>query len=247
MANVTPIVGTTDSHTPLAEGDRLAGTTIQISNDTNNAISEGADGGLYVPIPAPSFGRLIGIKSFVASGTYTPGLMVTAVKVIVTGGGGAGHPKSLGLRGAGGGAGGTAIKFIQLISRDPIIVTVGEGGTLDPDHGKPSFFGDYCYATGGQSGGEASGASLGAGGVGGIGTNGDINIRGGFGSDAETDVALNGGGSGDGGASYWGGGQRSTAQSPLSEGSFGAGGGGSADEVSYGAGMSGVVYIEEYS
>lgn len=247
MANVTPIVGTEHNHTPLADGDRLAGTTIQISTDAGNAITEGADGGLYAPVPAPSFGRLVGIKSFTVSDTYTPASNVTAVKVIVTGGGGSGYAKGAALRGAGGGAGGTAIRFIQLPNHAPIQITVGVGGTSDTDHGKPSYFGDIFYATGGTSGSRAGGASLGAGGPGGVGINGDINIQGGYGSDAETDVAINGGGSGDGGASYWGGGQRSTARSPLINGSFGGGGGGSADDVSFGAGMPGVVYIEEYS
>lgn len=189
-------------------------------------------------------GRLIGIRVFSTAGTftYTPTTGTKSVKVIVTGAGGLGlgNTSTTAPPGAGGGAGGTSIKFIKNIAASYSVV-VGAPATTPVRSGSSSF-GSECSATGGNF------ASAGAGGEPGIGTGGNVNLYGGWGSDA-ADPAL-GSGSGDGGASYWGGGQRAAANAAQpSVGAPGSGGGGNraqnvADRYK---GLPGIVYIEEYS
>ncbi|MBY4887687.1 hypothetical protein K5Y32_07045 [Pantoea sp. DY-15] len=189
-------------------------------------------------------GRLINTQTFSSPGTYTytPTPGAKAGKVIVTGAGGLGlgNTSTSAPPGAGGGAGGTAIKFIKNLQSSYSIV-VGAPATTPVRSGSSSF-GAECAATGGNA------ASGGAGGDPGIGSGGDINIYGGSGSDA-ADPAL-GSGSGDGGASYWGGGQRGAGNvAQTSIGAPGGGGGGNraqniADRYK---GLPGIVYIEEYS
>ena len=92
---------------------------------------------------------------------------ITKVKVYVTGGGGgcsAVGGNRLDDAGAGGAAGGTAIKIIDVSSISSVTVTVGMGGTAtpynynddvssstSPNDGQPSSFGSHCSATGGKA------------------------------------------------------------------------------------------------
>jgi len=162
---------------------------------------------------------LHGMQVFAASGTFTVPAYVNRVQVIVTGGGAAsGHAAA--LRGAaGGGAGGTAIKYCTVTPGASIAVTVGAAGTGTSgagNNGGTSSFGSFCSATGGIGGATSSG-SFSAGGYGGIGVGGDLNMLGGWGDDGETLTPPGYCFGGGGGASYWGGALRGgTAQPPES-------------------------------
>jgi hypothetical protein len=114
---------------------------------------------------------------FTSSGTFTVPSGITAVKVTVIGGGGAGATIPRYYVGSGGGAGGTAIRYITgLTPNMSITVTVGAAGGT-------SSFGSYCSATGGSAGTYDSGGSgvPWPGGAGGVGSGGTINITGGAG------------------------------------------------------------------
>jgi len=185
-------------------------------------------------------GRLLSIQTFLSSGTYTPSPGTTKIKVIVTAAGGSGEFVLNAARGAGGGAGGTAIKLLP-ITLASYAITVGLG---TPTAGGSSSFSTIVSATGGSPG------VSGTGGAGGVGSGGDINLNGGYGSDSPGSGFS--GGSGDGGASFWGGGYRSangSASAFPTAGAFGGGGGGNASQSSVvgRAGAYGVVVIEEYS
>jgi len=190
-------------------------------------------------------GRLIGVKAFSTAGTFTytrsPGAKKARVFVTGAGGSGARGSSTTAPPGGGGGAGGTAIKLVTL-TQDSYSVVVG-ARTLGGSPGGSSSFGSECAASGGGF------AASGAGGAPGVGTGGDINLSGAYGSDA-TDSTLGGYGSGDGGASYWGGGRKAgagTGQSDFCAPGSGGGGNQSANTAGQNMGAPGIVYIEEYS
>lgn len=146
------------------------------------------------------------------------------VQVIVTAAGGQGGISSVNeARGGGGGAGGTAIGLVDLSGVSSVSITIGNS-----EGARSSSFGPYLSATGGGNGADYTGGAS-AGGPGGTGTGGDINLPGGWGSDApELNSGAVEGGSGDGGSSYWGGGRRSGSGSGgVNNLPPGAGGGGS--------------------
>ncbi len=202
-------------------------------------------------------GWLLGApKVFTASGTYTPTAGTKMIRVTVTGGGGSGGGSngtttSQLISGAGGGAAGTAIKTLSVAQGTSYPVVVGVGGTSVSGAvggvigGNSSFNGSVIGNGGGLAGANSTNA---AGGAGGIGTGGDINIRGGNGSDGQSGTFLF---AGNGGASYWGGGGRAGAGSGATGQAYGSGGGGAYSNsglaIPSGAGMSGIVVIEEYS
>jgi hypothetical protein len=176
---------------------------------------------------------------YTAPGTWTKPATVTTIKVTVVGGGAAGGT------GAGGGAGGggTAIRYLQAPAiPGPVAVTAGAG---------TNSFGAFASATAGSVGGPSPGASA-PGGAGGVGSSGDINIRGGAGSYGEGGSILAGYGSGGmGGSSTMGGGGKGAAPSPGPSPSAGnpgnnyGGGGGGGTPASTGA--PGIVIVEAYS
>jgi hypothetical protein len=49
MATKTPIILDATKHTPLASGDKLPGTAVQLSADASNTLSLGSDDGLFAP------------------------------------------------------------------------------------------------------------------------------------------------------------------------------------------------------
>ncbi|BBR21451.1 hypothetical protein WP3S18E05_29310 [Klebsiella sp. WP3-S18-ESBL-05] len=191
-------------------------------------------------------GRLIGTQTFTTAGVTNwtfPG-DAKFFEVIVTGAGGSGlgGPDSSKC-GPGGGAGGTAIKLVDraTITGSTIAVTVGAG--VANANGQTSSFGSIVSATGGEKG-----SSSNAGGIGGNGTGGDINIPGGFGSNGPALTAA--AGDGHGGDSYWGGGNRGVNNTSNTV-SCAPGGGGGGSLATSGAqtmpGADGIVYVRIYA
>lgn len=202
-------------------------------------------------------GRLLNMRVFTSSGTYTPTQGTKRIRVTITGGGGGGggcqaYSNSETFFGAGGGAGGTVISVITVTaaSYSVIIGSGGSGGSgaTNGNGGGDSKFASLLTAPGGQGAGKTTVTNTG-GGYGGVPTTGDIRIPGGDGSDGQAGTLAAGG---CGGASYWGGGGRAgvgTAHNGLAPGS----GGGAAYDNSYsgtakpgGRGANGICIIEEF-
>ena len=208
--------------------------------------------------------------------TWTKPSGITKVKVIVTGGGG-GCSAVGGNRaddiGAGGAAGGTAIKIIDVSSISSVTVTVGMGGTAKAansgaalaNDGQPSSFGSHCSATGGNAGRSYYTNNAGVTGhaIPGVGSGGDINIRGGYGDLPTLNMSVPQGIPGGlGGVSFWGGPGRGAMDDNFTGGSHDIGGGGSTGnsagaygsggsagsrDFTGGAGTHGVVVVENYA
>jgi hypothetical protein len=172
---------------------------------------------------------------FTGNGTFTIPTGITRVKATVLAGGGGATSNR------GGGAGGAAIKYLtSLTPGNTISVTVGAGGAANTVGGSSQIASGTqsittVSATGGDRGQTADGN-------GGIGSNGDLNIRGGG--------AGNGQSSGQGGNSIFGAGAptRTTGGVGIVGGAFGGGGGVSQDigccGFPGGAGGAGVVFFE---
>ena len=201
-------------------------------------------------------GGLQSVQTFTSSGTYTKPSGINKIRVYVTGaGGGGGGSTTISSydyqSGAGGGAGGTAIKLLDASSITTETVTIGSGGAVSSGgtggNGGTSSFGSHCSATGGTGGVRPGAFNNGM--PGGIGSSGDLNIRGQGGSGA---VESNGGAltGGLGGTSFWGGGAGTEWSASGLAGELGGGGAGAAGTSGTarpgGAGGAGVVYVEEY-
>jgi hypothetical protein len=204
------------------------------------------DGSWQTP-PAPTIPS--GRQTFTSNGTFTIPAGVTTVRVTVVGGGGGGNNTTS----SGGGGGGGAIRVLTgLTPGATLSVTVGGGGGTNGSGGTSSVSSGSqsittISATGGGvgvsipgPGADAGRASRAMGGIGGIGSNGDLNVAGGCG---ERGVAHRywGGGIdytfGNGGASMLGGpGGSGTASATGRQ--YGGGGAGSA------GGAAGVVFFE---
>ena len=190
-----------------------------------------------LPLPAGGFSNM---QVFTSSGTWTNPGSVTKVKVTVVGGGQAGNYVFSSARsGGGGGAGGTAIE-VATIPTSPVAVTVGAGGAISPANGNTtnglpglpggvSSFGAYCSATGGYRASPAVNSNNITGGKGGIGSGGNLNIRGGAGDSINYLPGNNTGPGGHGGNSFLGGGGHGAVWNNISaaeSGVYGGGGGG---------------------
>lgn len=190
----------------------------------------------------------------IGTSTWTKPTGVTRIRVKMVGGGGAGGFQNSSQGGASGGGGGgycERIIDVSLISTTTVVVgsgapsinSTGTGGT-----GSTTSFGSYCSATGGTGGMSGSSNSI-YGGNGGIGSNGDINIRGGGG---QAGISASGGQTaigGGGGSSMLGGGGAGVAEygsytaTANDGGVYGGGGSGGVNAVS-GAGAQGIVIVE---
>ena len=248
-------------------------TTAMLQNSavTDAKIGAMAASKLTGALPAISGASLTatgGIKSvqlFASAGshTYTKPSGVSKVRVIVTGGGGggAGHGAANDY-GAGGGAGGTANKLIDVTSISTVAINVGAAGAAGSSGGgnggggSGSSFGSHATGNGGTGGFHGNVGPV-KGGDGGSATGGHINITGGDGNNGVDNDYVPSGANyrsayGKGGSSYWGGGGRGSAynQGPQAGKAYGSGGGGTgspAGSFNGGAGMHGVVFVEEFS
>lgn len=180
--------------------------------------------------------------------TWTKPAGLKYVEVEVVGGGGGGY-SGYASPGGGGGAGGYSRKIIAAASLGATeTVTIGIGGLKDAN-GNDSSFGSHLTGVKGLTGINKGG------GMGGIGTGGDINIRGGGGSggDVWNNTGQGGMSGGTGGSSVLGGGGYSEVVGYTGSmgGLFGGGGGGGASAkgsaaVPGGPGGAGVVIIKEF-
>jgi len=226
-----------------------------------NALSEIKDAGLIADLlknlglTEKFSGRIIGRQIFTTPGAinYKPTPGTKRIRIILTGGGGRGYGylgwgSGFTSRGAGGGAGGTVIAWLNMDDSKTYPGVVGRGSDETLSATSSTFNG---LLTAGNGVNTSSGD---AGGAGGTAVGGDLNIQGGDGSDAPGIISTTTnpyrGGSGDGGVSYWGGGKRSGDGNLSGKGkTFGTGGGGNtrSDPFIGNYGSDGVIFIEEYS
>jgi len=229
-STATPVAGSVIVGTGSAMAATAAGTAGQVLTSA----------GAGTPTWATASGSQTAATVFASAGagqTFTIPAGVTKVKVTVVGGGAAGGASSNSgcnyFSGGGGGAGGAAIKWLtDLVPGGTLTVAVGAAaGTSSVASGTSNTI-TTVSATGGTAGGNASGSST-PGGAGGLGTNGNLNTRGGGGGiGAQNTGVANSGGSG--GSSIMGGGGTNG-----SAGTYGGGGGGN-----LGAGSVGLVMFE---
>jgi len=256
------------------------GSNIQIGNaGVITATSYRGDGSQLTGMSAGL--QSMNVYTTPGTATWTKPSGITKVKVIVTGGGG-GCSAVGGNRaddiGAGGAAGGTAIKIIDVSSISSVTVTVGMGGTATPynynenvdvnfngNEGQPSSFGSHCSATGGNGGRSyyTNNATTTGHAIPGVGSGGDINIRGGYGDLPTLNMSVPQGIPGGlGGVSFWGGPGRGAmddnftggshdisggASTGSSAGAYGSGGSAGSRDFTGGAGTHGVVVVENYA
>jgi|5B_taG_2_1085324.scaffolds.fasta_scaffold49161_1 hypothetical protein len=202
-------------------------------------------------------GGLQSVQTFTTAGThtYTKPSGISKIRVYITAGGGAGGGNvNSGYNyqgGQGGAAGGTAIKLLDASSITTVTVTVGTGGAGvnagGGSNGATSSFGSHCSASGGD-GGDRPG-SFGGTQNGGVGSGGDLNLKGSAGAGAFESL---GGAviSSCGGSSYWGGAGAGQWSANGEAGQFGSGGGGASSQQQDKPGANGgtgVCYVEEYA
>ena len=192
-----------------------------LTSDGTNWTSSEASGGGYASM-----------QSFTSSGTWTKPAGIKTVLVKLVASGASGNHNCMG-----GGAGGYSEKTIDVTSIASVSVTVGAARTSGNQAGLSSSFGSHCSATGGFLGASARGGKPG------VGSGGDINLYGGGGQ-------WNYGGSGDGGASYFGGpdhGSDTTREYDTGNNAYGAGGMGIENGYTqYGISKGGLVLVYEY-
>lgn len=220
---------------------------LQISNNLSEIKDAGDDAvnearyNLGISDSSGFVGRSLGApKAFYANGTYTRSPLARYAKVTLVGGGG--------------GAGATIIVWVDLSAASSYAITVGKGGkggvgAVSGADGGATSFASLFSAPGGK-GGVKSGVSNTAGGAGGTAATGDIRINGGTGSDGQTGSSLL---TGNGGASYFGGGGRAGSQAGIAGAAPGSGGGGAYDlgftgtAFTGGDGATGMAIVEEFA
>lgn len=227
--------------------------SITITGSANNI-----DFATTIPEVPSSFNE-INIKTFPTSATYTPspGMEYCLLEAWGGGGGGGGsQPCSSSQCSAGGGGGGGGYSSLltnaaAITAASPVVVTIGAGGvggtssTLSGSAGGNTTVGSFIQANGGGGasfiGAITSALNVGSGGVGGLGSGGNI-FGGGAGTFAILSSVTGQVAGGIGGTSGKGGGGGIGALNGTGAGSngsnYGGGGGGSAC-VNSGAGSTG--------
>ena len=186
------------------------------------------------------------MQVWTSNGTWSRPSGVKSILVTVTGagGGGSGFTES-------GGAGGTSERVVDVTNVSSVSVTVGNpgGGTNYSGcggGGNTSSFGSYCSASGGYG---ANCRQQHAGGIGGNGSGGTLNVYGGGGNGHGSYHCY---GNHTAGGSYYGGtqpsshNQRNYAHRHQSHCAWGAGGNGAREGNRGARGREGVVVVKEY-
>ena len=166
--------------TNLVVNGTLSGSTNAILPSQSGNVGKilKTDGSTPSWLSAGNNGNITSMQIFSSTGTWTKPTDVRYIHVQVVGGGGGGSG-----HGEGGGAGGYSEKVIDVQSVSSVAVTVsGEvNGTYYSgagDNGGTSSFGSYLSASGGYG---ANRQNQHSGGLGGVGSGGDLNIYGGGG------------------------------------------------------------------
>lgn len=212
-------------------------------------------------------GRLIGVQTFTANGTYTPTAGTNSIVVELQGGGGAsGGSQATGAGqisiGSGGGGGGyVKSRITSGFSGQAVTIGAGGVGVLGASGGaggNSTFMGLTAGGGGGGPTAPAGGTSVASGANGGSASGGNIlNIAGQNSDEVIANFSASVGSSGTGGDSYFGRGGRSLiAFSSVSNGNagvgYGAGAGGARAQASQpagtgGNGTPGICIIYEYN
>jgi hypothetical protein len=186
------------------------------------------------------------MQVWTSNGTWSRPSDVKSIKVVVVGagGGGSGYCESAG-------AGGMSERVLDVTNISSVSVTVGNpgGGTNYSGcggGGNSSSFGSYCSASGGQG---ANCRQQHAGGTGGNGSGGNLNVYGGGGNGHGSNHSY---GNYSGGRSFMGGSQpgshrqQNYAHRHQSHAAWGAGGNGARNSNRGARGREGVVVVYEY-
>jgi len=186
------------------------------------------------------------MQVWTSNGTWSRPSGVASIKVVVVGagGGGSGYCESAG-------AGGCSQRVIDVTNTSSVSVTVGNpgGGTNYAGcggNGNSSSFGSFCSASGGYG---ANCRQQHAGGIGGNGSGGNLNVYGGGGNGHGSYHSY---GNHEAGSSYMGGSQPSShnqqnySHRHQSHAAWGAGGNGSRSGNRGARGREGVVVVYEY-
>lgn len=191
-------------------------------------------------------GRLLSVRIFTSTGTYTPSSGVKNQKITLVGGGGGGGYAGGSNIGSGGGGGSVAIKLMNITSAT--IITVGGGGTGGTSTVAATNGGASSVSTISAGGGLAGSFNSSSAGAGGTATNGDVNISGGTGSGGIIIGTSYLGGSGGQCPGYGASpGYVTGPRNGVSGSGYGAGGGGGTNSGNGADGQTGIVIIEEYS
>lgn len=178
------------------------------------------------------------------NGTFTVPAGINRLHVRMVGGGGGAAGANAQYAGGGGGAGGYCEGYFAVTPGAVIPLSVGASGagsgSTNAQPGGTSFFGTLCKATGGVGGAFANAPPYSAGGDGGVGSGGQINLLGGFGGDGRREIPA-----ANGGASAFGGGIRSGTDFSVPYHAAPGAGGGSAYLGGNGqSGMPGLIIIQ---
>lgn len=244
----TEIASKADLASPTFTGDPKAPTATPGDSDTSIATTAFVDAAITAAHSVTPT-----IQTFTSNGTWNrpAGCLYVVAEVVGPGGGAGGSNDSL-KGGGGAGAGGYSRVTVDVTGISSVSVTIGTGGTGGVGNASGvvgtgnSTFGTHASASPGDRGlGSTVGAQKES--EGGVGSLGDINMRGGPGEMPKSGDAR----SGTGGNSYFGGGgaASSIATTGGDAGFANSGGGGSGAlgvSTTGGAGADGIVIVTEY-